>query len=77
MAKKSRAGWKIVHVGSVAQESIKPVPWGSAKKKKIAVFDLTKDALFRRVSEEKIASVQRSFERARRGKSLFGLKDAE
>jgi hypothetical protein len=37
----------------------------------------TKGSRFRRASEEKIASVQRSFEKARRGKSLFGLEDAE
>jgi len=36
-----------------------------------------KSAHFRTLFEKRVASVQRSFEKARRGKDLFGLDHAE
>lgn len=41
----------------------------------IADAKIKKGARFRRASDQKIASIQRSFERARRGKGLFGLEE--
>jgi hypothetical protein len=42
-----------------------------------AAIKTAKGAAFRRASDNKVAAVQRSFEKARRGKDLFGLRHAD
>jgi hypothetical protein len=77
MTKKSRReGWAILEVGRGRLESAARKYGWVLTKKKVAPR-VPKGGRFLRASEEKVAAVQHSFEKARRGKSLFGLEDAE
>ena len=78
MIKKSRQEWTIGRPVVVKSGVIKRVhpKHGWVQIDPAATIAISKGGRFRSASEAKIASVQRSFEKARRGKNLFGLEDA-
>jgi len=63
-AKRSNLRWYRIEGGTAVIQAAKKKSWVAA----------TKGANYDRTAKEKVASVQRSFERARRGKGIFGLE---